>query len=247
MFTFIDSAWAQSQNAKVAVESSLISDILGAGPVVLFLLGVMILLSMISWAIMISKRTQVKNVEEADLVFEDKFWKAKNLQSVFESVDQFPNSAIARVFKSGYLELQRIAESVKVKDTSNDLPKLFGLDNLERALRKSVDKELGELENRLGFLATIGSTSPFIGLLGTVIGIMNSFRDIYNAGSASLATVAPGISEALFATAVGLFAAIPAVVAYNHFITRVRKREIFMNNFSSDFLNIAKRNFFRED
>ncbi len=244
---FIENAWAQTQTAKVAVESSLLSDIMQAGIVVQLLLLSLIVFSVLSWAIMITKRKQLGDIEEADLVFEDKFWKAKNLQSVFDSVDQFPSSSIARIFKAGYLELQRIAESVKVSPESKEMPQLFGLDNLERSLRKATDKEIDALETRLGFLATIGSTSPFIGLLGTVIGIMNSFRDIYNAGSASLATVAPGISEALFATAVGLFAAIPAVVAYNHFIAQVRRREIFMSNFSSDFLNIAKRNFFRED
>ncbi|MGE3760612.1 MAG: MotA/TolQ/ExbB proton channel family protein, partial [Pseudobdellovibrionaceae bacterium] len=111
--------------------------------------------------------------------------------------------------------------------------------------RKSVDYELAVMESKLPILATTGSTGPFIGLFGTVWGIMGSFHKIGATGNASLAVVAPGISEALIATAIGLAAAIPAVMLYNHFVATIRKEELELNNFATDFLNIAKRNFFK--
>jgi biopolymer transport protein TolQ len=128
---------------------------------------------------------------------------------------------------------------------SGNTIQLSGIDNLERSVRKSTENEVSEMENRLTILATTGSTGPFIGLFGTVWGIMGSFHQIGITGSASLAAVAPGISEALIATAIGLAAAIPAVVIYNNCIAVIRKEEISLNNFSSDFLNIVKRNFFK--
>ncbi|MEI7974274.1 MAG: MotA/TolQ/ExbB proton channel family protein, partial [Bdellovibrio sp.] len=124
--------------------------------------------------------------------------------------------------------------------------KLSGIDNMERALKQAVENEVALMESRLSWLATTGSTGPFIGLFGTVWGIMSSFHKIGAMGSASLAVVAPGISEALFATAVGLGAAIPAVIIYNSLVTQVRRQEIQLNNFAADFLNVAKRNFFQE-
>ena len=124
-------------------------------------------------------------------------------------------------------------------------PQLSGIDNLERTLRKSIENELAAMEAKLTILASTGSTGPFIGLFGTVWGIMSSFEQIAKVGSASLAAVAPGISEALITTAIGLAAAIPAVILYNHFVSVIKKEEIELNNFSSDFLNILKRNFFR--
>jgi len=245
----ISTAYAQSQ-AKVAVKTGVLDAVLAAGLPVQLLLLSLIVLSIVSWAIMFLKWMQFKKFESENASFLDKFWKATSLESVYQRIADSPNSNIARVFKTAYLELQRIADSALAIPNPGGVggaaPRLSGLDNLERALRKATDTEISSAEARLGFLATTGSTAPFIGLLGTVIGIMNSFSHIAATGSASLAVVAPGISEALFATAVGLFAAIPAVVAYNFFIGRVRKLEIELNNFSSDFLNIAKRNFFKE-
>lgn len=142
--------------------------------------------------------------------------------------------------------MARGSHSSEFNPQSSNQGLLFGLDNLERTLRKATDTELSKAEKHLSFLATTGSTAPFIGLLGTVVGIMSSFGQIAASGSASLAVVAPGISEALFATAVGLFAALPAVAAYNFFVGQVRKIELSISNFASDFLNVAKRNYFRE-
>lgn len=128
---------------------------------------------------------------------------------------------------------------------TSEMAPLSGLDNLERTLRKSTEIELANMESRLTILATTGSTGPFIGLFGTVWGILNSFQQIGLTGSASLAAVAPGISEALITTAIGLVAAIPAVIIYNNCISTIRREEVSLNNFNSDFLNIVKRNFFK--
>ena len=128
---------------------------------------------------------------------------------------------------------------------SSEFSQLSGIDNLERSLRKTTENEISEMENRLTVLASTGSTGPFIGLFGTVWGIMNSFHQIGVTGSASLAAVAPGISEALITTAIGLAAAIPAVLIYNNCVAVIRKEEISLNNFNTDFLNIVKRNFFK--
>ena len=240
-------AWA-APSAKVGVKTGLFDAILGASFAVQMLLLVMIVLSVLSWAIIIAKHKQLKAAEDANSHFLDRFWKATSLEAIFEKISEFPESSLARVFKAAYLELQRIADSGLASPATgaDAAPRLSGLDNLERTIRKAIDGELSAAESRLGFLATVGSTSPFVGLLGTVIGIMTSFGNIAASASASLAVVAPGISEALFSTAVGLFAAIPAVVAYNFFIGRVKKLEIELNSFGSDFLNVAKRNFFRD-
>jgi biopolymer transport protein TolQ len=162
-------------------------------------------------------------------------------------VDSFGNSSHARVFKAAYLEMKKIAESPMANSggVSGGPLQLSGLDNLERSVRKASENEISDMENRLTVLATTGSTGPFIGLFGTVWGIMGSFHQIGVTGSASLAAVAPGISEALITTAIGLAAAIPAVVIYNNCIAVIRKEEISLNNFGVDFLNIVKRNFFK--
>lgn len=183
-------------------------------------------------------------MQTANQEFNEFFWKSKALENVHNKIDEFGASNLSKVFNAGYVELQRIADSNLAKHSDSENLKLSGIDNLERAIQKTIGSEVSDAESRLNFLATTGSTAPFVGLLGTVIGIMSSFSNIASSGSASLAVVAPGIAEALFSTAVGLFAAIPAVVAYNYFIGRIRKIEIDLNNFGSDFLNVAKRNFF---
>jgi len=147
---------------------------------------------------------------------------------------------VAKVFQAGYLELQRLIEKEKGKASGSGHD---SIDNLERALGRASRNEMMRLERSLTFLATTGSTAPFIGLFGTVWGIMNAFQNIGAQGGASLATVAPGISEALIATAIGLAAAIPAVMGYNYYTHKIRGLRIQMENFASDFLNIVKRNF----
>lgn len=236
---------AHAAAPKVAVKTGIFESVMSASLPVQALLFSLFVLSIVSWAIIVKKYLQFQEFERANALFSERFWKANSLEALYEKINEFPQSNIARVFRAAYLELQRIADSGLARSGGTST-RLGGLDNLERALRKAVDNELAAAEGNLNFLATTGSTSPFIGLLGTVLGIMTSFGHIASTGSASLAVVAPGISEALFATAVGLFAAIPAVVAYNFFINRTRRLETELNNFSHDFLNIAKRNFFKE-
>jgi len=201
----------------------------------------------VCWGIGIAKYKQFNSIKIKNEVFLSKFWKVSSLDTLYEEFEHYKDSPLARVFKSAYLEMKKLAESplanrAQVPDSK---PQLQGLDNLERVLRKSTENEIAQMESKLTILATTGSTGPFIGLFGTVWGIMGSFHKIGAMGSASLAVVAPGISEALFATAIGLAAAIPAVVLYNNFIAQLRRQEIELNNFSSDFLNIVKRNFFQ--
>src|SRR5690606_35768843 len=164
--------------------------------------------------------------------FLDGFWRANSLDDIFHALADHPDSSMAKVFKAGYLELRKIADSILAEakgDSDEERPLLSGIDNLERALRKSIDTEIAQLETRMSFLATTGSTGPFIGLFGTVWGIMGSFQKIGATGMASLAVVAPGISEALIATAVGLFAAIPATVGFNFYISDLKKQELALN------------------
>ncbi|MBN8540575.1 MAG: protein TolQ [Deltaproteobacteria bacterium] len=235
---------------KIAVKTGILDGVMGAGPVVQGLLLLMLSLSIVSWAIIITKRRQLKLMYEANETFVDAFWKAASLEDMAKKAKDYQNSNIAVVFLAAFQELQRIAEKSlgsKSADVGSDSStRLTGIDNLERTIRKVSDSEIAKAEANLSFLATVGSTSPFIGLLGTVIGIMTSFQQIAASGSASLAVVAPGISEALFATAIGLFAALPAVAAYNYFVGQVKRIEMGVASFGSDFLNVAKRNFFRE-
>ncbi len=240
-------AWAASETVKVTANVGAWHAITSASFVVQLTLLSLILMSVGSWAIMAQKRKQFKAVEEGNIPFEEKFWKASSLEEVHDNLKDFPDSNMAAVFQFGYLELKKIAESRLLASVQEDgeSPVLSGIDNLQRALRKAIDLEISRLESRLNFLATVGSVGPFVGLFGTVWGIMGSFQKIGATGSASLAVVAPGIAEALIATGVGLAAAIPATIAYNLFVTRIRKQELALNNFAADFLNLAKRNFFK--
>jgi biopolymer transport protein TolQ len=203
-------------------------------------------LSILSWAIILTKKKNIDSIRAANAGFLDLFWKSSSLDDIFAKIDSHAHSNIARVFRSAYLELRKMADSSLAQGGKDQAPMLSGLDNLERALRKSIDVEITKLETRIGLLATTGSTGPFIGLFGTVWGIMGAFHKIGATGMANLAVVAPGISEALIATAIGLAAAIPATVAYNHFSTVIQREELELNSFASDFLNIAKRNFFKD-
>jgi biopolymer transport protein TolQ len=240
---FISEAAAESVNVANTGSWHAISN---ASPVVQLTLFILIAMSIFSWTIIVSKYGQLKDLQAANLPFEDKFWKAATLEEVFDDLKNYPDSNMANVFRAGYMELRKIAESgLATQSKAGETPLLTGIDNLQRTLSKSIETELSNLESRLIFLATVGSVGPFIGLFGTVWGIMSSFQKIGATGVASLAVVAPGISEALIATGVGLFAAIPATVAYNYYVTKLKKQELSLNNFATDFLNLTKRNFFR--
>jgi biopolymer transport protein TolQ len=230
---------------SVAVNTSSMDAISQASPLVQMTLVILIVLSVFCWAIGITKYISFKKISESDELFLAKFWKANSFDILFEDIDLYKESSLAGVFKAAYLEMKKISESPLMTKVTGDKSVLTGIDNLERILNKASGNEIAKMESRLTLLATTGSTGPFIGLFGTVWGIMGSFHKIGLTGSASLAVVAPGISEALISTAVGLAAAIPAVVLYNNFISKIRKQEIALNNFNADFLNIVKRNFFQ--
>ena len=206
--------------------------------VMLFLL----VFSIISWAIIVYKWRRIRSAYNQSETFLETFWNSKRLDNIFEKSDGLSASPVSQVFRAGYIELAKVkkkSEAEKQEDTQ-----LGAMESIERSMRRAAAAELTDLESLVTFLATTGSTAPFIGLLGTVIGIMNSFQDIGAMGNANLATVAPGIGGALVATAFGLFAAIPAVISYNYFLSKIRILDTEMQNFSSDFLNIIRRHFF---
>ena len=214
--------------------------VLQAGPIVKLVLLVLLYFSLVSWAIIFYKFTIVqKAIKESDR-FLDFFWSKKRFDTIGQGVKEFANSPLATLFREGYHEMLQLkkqpAEAGDDFSSKMDTTELVG-----RALRRATTQETHRLEKYLTFLATTGSTAPFIGLFGTVWGIMDAFHGIGQTGSASLAVVAPGISEALIATAIGLAAAIPAVMGYNHFLNKVNVLIGEMDNFSQEFLNIVER------
>lgn len=221
----------------------LIHMVLNAGLVVQLVLLTLLFFSVSSWAIMIMKYRYLRRAFEESARFSDFFWKSTDLTEAFNRAKLLAGSPVARVFRVGYVELRRLQQQ-KVGPDGQRKPgntSFRGGDNVRRALRRAISSEVARMSQMVPFLATTGNTTPFIGLFGTVWGIMNSFHGIGLRGSASLAVVAPGISEALVATAAGLAAAIPAVIAYNYFTQKIRLIETELNNFASDFQNIVER------
>lgn len=216
--------------------------ILGAGIVVKLVLLLLLSFSVVSWGIILFKFFQVQKAKSESERFMDFFWKSKRFDAIASQVDRFTNSPLTVLFNEGYGELKKVVESDTKSDGTAFSTDLGGVENVSRALRRATNSEITRLEKYLTFLATTGSTSPFIGLFGTVWGIMTAFEGIGKTGSASLAVVAPGIAEALIATAIGLVAAIPAVMAYNHFQHKIRVLTNEMDSFSTEFLNIVQRN-----
>jgi biopolymer transport protein TolQ len=225
--------------------------ILYAGPMVRFVLLLLLFFSVASWAIIFAKYRSIKRARKESAHFIELFWNSRDLSEAFSASKRLRYSPISKVFRVAYVELKKVNRSQssstgdEVVDEASLSQKMVAVDNIKRALRRAVNMELTGLGKALPFLATTGNTTPFIGLFGTVWGIMNAFRGIGLRGSANLATVAPGISEALIATAAGLAAAIPAVVAYNYFTSKVRVLESEMHNFSADFLNLIEREVIR--
>ena len=239
-----------------SVDMDLISIVMNAGLMVQFVLLLLLFFSITSWAIMIMKYRYIKRAFLESAIFTDFFWKSRDLSEAFTKAKQLRGSPMAQVFRVGYIELKKFSQS-GVSAASQTPPQSgannaslgskFGrTDNIKRALRRAINTETTRMTQRVPFLATTGNTTPFIGLFGTVWGIMNSFHGIGLKGSASLAVVAPGISEALIATAAGLAAAIPAVIAFNHFMQKIRIIESELHNFSADFLNIIERDILDE-
>ncbi len=219
--------------------------ILHAGPMGQFVMLTLLIFSLMSWAIIFMKFLLFRKVQIDRGLFLDSFWSSNNLKEANTAAKDFQFSPEASVFMAGFSELQKINRSRNKKNddiASETLDmQLATMDNLKRAIRKAESEEVSQLGKTLPFLATTGSATPFIGLFGTVWGIMASFHDIGLRGSASLAVVAPGISEALVATAAGLAVAIPAVIFYNYYSSKLTNIDYEIQNFSTDFLNLVER------
>jgi biopolymer transport protein TolQ len=223
----------------------IISLIAHAGAVPKAVLGLLGLMSLISWFVIGSKWLYLARGYRRSIKFVEKFWNS-SLDEMWKEADSAPPSPVSEVFRAGYLELIKLRKRhVQVQTGANaDEGGLGDIESLERALSRARTMAITEMENKVPFLATTASAAPFIGLFGTVWGIMNSFRNIGAKGAANLATVAPGIAEALVATAIGLVAAIPAVMGYNYLSRRIRVISAEMETFTNDFLNIIRRRFF---
>ena len=225
---------------------SLLDMVLGAGFIVQFILLMLLFFSIVSWAIIFMKYLMLRKIRKENTSFLEIYMKSNKLSEIFTASKKFVNSTVAEVFRSGYSEQVNVSKFMKelpanVEGTAPLTMELKGIDNVERALNRTGNAEVSKLESALSFLATTGSVCPFIGLFGTVWGIMDTFRGIGAKGSATLAVVAPGISEALVATAAGLAAAIPAVVFYNYFQNNIKNIAMEMDRFSSELLNILER------
>ena len=237
----------------VPTQMDYIHIISNASLMVKFVLLMSLFFSVMSWSIIIIKIRYIRKAFRESDIFIDYFWKSRDLASAFSKAKQLSGSPVARIFRIGYAELRKLNTGTKsadeqqqAKEKASPLRMGFsGSDNVKRSLRRAINTEMTRITQMVPFLATTGNTTPFIGLFGTVWGIMNAFNGIGQRGSASLAVVAPGISEALVATAAGLAVAIPAVIAFNHFMQKIRVIEAELHSFSADFLNILDRDILR--
>ena len=215
---------------------SIASLILGASLLVKFVMLILAIASVASWALIFSKRREMRQAKQEMEAFEDEFWSSEDLTKLYNEVSSSGEEAagMARIFEAGFREFARLRKRDGLEST--DI-----LDGAQRAMKVAVSRELEVLETNLPTLATVGSVSPYIGLFGTVWGIMNSFQALGNVHQATLAMVAPGISEALVATAMGLFAAIPAVIGYNRFASDIDRIFGRYDIFVEEFLSILRR------
>ena len=231
----------------VALQHSLgiLEMVSGSGPVVLFVLYILIFFSVVSWGIVLYKFRQLRRAKVDSARFDVVFWETKNLPAIETTALELAGSPLAQVFLGELNRLTRVTESddLNKKNDGSEVVDKSSIDNVERAMRRAIREQVTRLERALSFLATTASTAPFIGLFGTVWGIMNAFRGLSLTRTSTIQAVAPGIAEALIATAIGLAAAIPSVMAYNHFSRKVRVQTADMENFALEFLNIAKRHF----
>jgi biopolymer transport protein TolQ len=223
-------------------EPGIVELIFQADPVVQLVLIVLVGMSLACWVIIFNKFNMLRKATRNSQTFLDLFWKSRRLDQVYERADHMGPSPVGAVFKAGYVELSKLTNKDR-EEPGGEIAAVAGEENLARALRRAATVERTNLERMTTFLATTGSTAPFIGLFGTVWGILLAFQKIGLTGQASLSVVGPDIAHALIATAIGLAAAIPAVMAYNYFNSRIRVLNDEMSNFSSDFLNIVKRHF----
>lgn len=233
-----------SSAAKTGSMSDLIQLVVDASPVVQWVIAILLFFIFACAFIIIYKHLLIRRAQRQTHRFLEVFWASKRLDEIYQTAEDMRRSPISQLFKAGFVELSRLKSS-KTDEQRVDETHMGDIGNVERALRRATTAETTHLESLVPFLATTGSTAPFIGLFGTVIGIMISFMQIQASGSAGMDVVSQGISEALIATAIGLMAAIPAVIAYNYFLRRIRVLVSEMDNFSSDFLNIVKRHFLK--
>ena len=209
--------------------------VLNASLVVQLVMAGLLLTSLASWSVIFSKLLGLARVRRGNDQFEREFWSGKNLSQLYNGVNNKSDSSpLERIFASGMREFLKLRER-HVEATGQ-------LDGARRAMRASLQRELDNLEDNVGFLASVGSVSPYVGLFGTVWGIMHAFVGLGKVQQVTLATVAPGIAEALVATAIGLFAAIPAVVAYNRFARDIDRQANQLESFIEEFSNILQRN-----
>lgn len=220
----------------MTVDLSLLDLITGASFPVQLVILILLIISVLAWTLIFRKHNELKQAKQEADEFEDRFWSGKELNSLYAELaaQELPPGGMEGIFLAGFSEFARLRKQAGVEHRTV-------LDGTQRAMRVSLAREMDGLETSLPFLATAGSTSPYIGLFGTVWGIMNSFRGLGNAHQATLAMVAPGIAEALIATAMGLFAAIPAVIAYNRYAYEVERMANRYDTFVEEFSTILQR------
>jgi len=220
----------------VTVDLSLWHLVSGASLVVQAVLFLLAVVSLVSWTLIFSKLSALKVARQEAEEFEGRFWSGGDLASLYHSLagEQRKSTGLAAIFESGFKEFARLRKQTGVEP-------MAVVEGASRAMRVMMSREVDDLETNLSFLATVGSTSPYVGLFGTVWGIMNAFRSLGNVQQATLAMVAPGIAEALIATAMGLFAAIPAVIAYNRLSHDLERMTNDYDNFVEEFVSILQR------
>jgi len=220
----------------MTTDHSFIDLILNASLVVQLVMLILVVASVVSWTMIFSKRLLLKHSKSDADIFEERFWSSEDLSPLYNRITggRYESSGMEKIFEAGYKEFSRLQKQEGI------VPDAI-LDGSQRSMRIAMNKEVDHLETNLSFLATVGSTSPYIGLFGTVWGIMNSFQALGNVQQATISMVAPGISEALVATAMGLFAAIPAVIAYNRYSNDVERLINRYDNFLEEFSSILHR------
>ena len=219
----------------MVAQTSLLTFILHAGFVVKLVMFVLLLASVFSWMFILQRYWAFRQIRQGMKQFLTQFWSGGDIQALFERVQQQPQSqSLSYIFQSGF------SEYLRLRELSSMAPKAK-MENIERAMRITANKEIEKLQDNLNFLATVGSVSPYIGLFGTVWGIMTSFSSLGSVQQATIAMVAPGISEALIATAFGLFAAIPAVIAFNRFTHGVDNVSNQIDNFCEELIKLLHR------
>jgi biopolymer transport protein TolQ len=223
-----------------AADMSTWSLVTGASPTVKAVMALLAVMSIVGWYIIGFKYLYVRRAARETELFLDSFWRSKEIEQIYKHAQTLKQSPVSAMFTAGYAELAKLSQ-----DASDQRDRDADLGNIQRALRKAQTTETTKLETAIPFLATTGSAAPFIGLFGTVWGILISFREIGRMQTVTLTMIAPLIAEALFATAIGLVAAIPAVMAYNYFVRRIRVQVSAMETFEQDYLNIIRRHFLK--